>query len=1219
MRLVIDMQGAQTISRLRGIGRYTLSLVQALLRQGSAHNEFWLILNSQLPPLAETVHRQLCCHLPPNRIVTCRLPRIPPWTDPASLWWQRTGESCREAFLADLRPDWVLVTSLFEGSDQSFAHTSVGALFAEVRTAVVLYDLIPLLNAETYLRGAELRAWYMAKIENLRRADRLLAISAYTRQEAIDALGLAPQQIVTIGAAYDADLFRPSPEDPTDRDDLRHRYGITDPYLMYNGALEPRKNLEGLLKAYAQLPSEIRQRFQVVFVGEVGEKEQLFFHNLALQQGFADRLILTGRVNDADLVRLFRCAALFVFPSLHEGFGLPALEAMACGTPTIGSNLTSIPEVIGRADALFDPRSPASIAEAICRVLSDAAFAKELGEYGLQQAQTFSWDKCAQLALETLEHSQEQGPNDHTDWPQLAAERQQRYRTLVQAIAGLGKPRSDDDLKVVASCIAANRQAAEMVFRGVSLGARLRWRIEGPFDSTYSLALLNRETAMALQTLGHDVALHSTEGPGDFAPSTDFLAMHPELARLHRRERTLPAEHADVTSRNLYPPRVKDMSSRLNLLHHFAWEESGLPVQWVDDFNLYLQGMTCLSSHVRKILIDNGVEIPLAISGCGVDHWQRVEAESGYQVPARRFRFLHVSSCFPRKGIDALLAAFGQAFTASDDVSLIIKTFRNPHNELDRWLAEARAAHNAYPDVVVIEEDLPESHLKALFQQCHVLVAPSRAEGFGLPLAEAMLSGLAVVTTNWGGQTDFCTEQSAWLVDYTFAPARSHFDLSASVWAEPDIRHLSQRLREVYAASEEERCARVRSGQKMLLARFGWLQVAERLVEAVQHWSRPHGRPEPRIGWITTWNIRCGIASYSQHLIQAIAAPVTILAAERAHQETASNEPDTVVRCWNQRSDSLERLASALQKHRLDTLVFQFNYYFFDFEALSSFLDKQLALGHIVVLMLHATNDPPSDATKRLALLVPVLKRCHRLLVHSVADLNRLLALGLTENVTLFPHGILDYQPSCQTSSKARASFLMGSFGFFLPHKGLLELIEALAIIRRQGIDVRLRMVNAEYPIPDSAQLIKEARKLIRQQQLDNFCELHTDYLDDNRCLELLEECDLLVFPYQHTGESASGAVRFGLATERPVAVTPLEIFNDVAPAVHFLPGTTPEALAEGIVHWLQQCQNDEILIQQMTTKAQRWREHHYYSRLGNRLLGMCRALHNEAIYTLNK
>ena len=138
-----------------------------------------------------------------------------------------------------------------------------------------------------------------------------------------------------------------------------------------------------------------------------------------------------------------------------------------------------------------------------------------------------------------------------------------------------------------------------------------------------------------------------------------------------------------------------------------------------------------------------------------------IAPDVSYRIEGKSFRFLHVSSCFPRKGADILLKAYGQAFTRRDDVTLVIKTFQNPHNEIHRWLAEARAETEEFPEVLIIEDDLTDAQLKSVYEQCQTMVAPSRAEGFGLPMAEAMLSGLAVITTGWSGQLDFCNEKTA--------------------------------------------------------------------------------------------------------------------------------------------------------------------------------------------------------------------------------------------------------------------------------------------------------------------------------------------------------------------------------------------------------------------------------------------------------------------------
>ena len=270
------------------------------------------------------------------------------------------------------------------------------------------------------------------------------------------------------------------------------------------------------------------------------------------------------------------------------------------------------------------------------------------------------------------------------------------------------------------------------------------------------------------------------------------------------RSQELGQRDADVTSRILYPPRVDDMASPVNMLHHYAWEESGFPLEWVEEFNKHLQAITCLTPHVEKILIDHGVTVPVSVSGCGIDHWDRIVTDSTFRLPHTGFKFLHVSSCFPRKGADLLLKAYGRAFSSLDDVVLVIKTFPNPHNEIDRWLREAVGDRRDFPRVEIIIEDFDNSRLKALYEACDVLVAPSRAEGFGLPMAEAMMSGLPVITTAWGGQLGFCKPEIAWLVDYQFERAQTHFRLSDSVWATADIGHLADTMRSVFEFPKKE-------------------------------------------------------------------------------------------------------------------------------------------------------------------------------------------------------------------------------------------------------------------------------------------------------------------------------------------------------------------------------------------------------------------------------
>ncbi len=1219
MRIVLDLQGAQTESRFRGIGRYSMALAQAIARNAGEH-EIWVVLNCRFPVAIEIVRAAFKGFIPEERIIVFDVPPLVSWESPANVWRRGAAELIRENFLLELRPDVVHVSSLFEGENLCDATHSIGTFGPHIATAVTLYDLIPLLNPENYLGSGGARQWYMDKVENLKRADLLLSISEHTRQEAMVALGIEGDRIVNISSAH-TENFRPSHLDDTGKRALFSQYGIILPYLMYNGALESRKNLDRLLQAFSLLPIELRNRYQLVFVGKVSDFDRQRLEHLARKLGIHEQLVLTGHVPDEDLVALFSYCALFVFPSLHEGFGLPALEAMACGVPTIGSNVTSIPEVIGRTDALFDPLDPNDIAEKITQALTDEVFRLSLCEHALTQASKFSWDICAKRAIAAFErlHENRQAPKP-SSWSAIATEREQGYRRLINAIADIPRQPvapSDADLMVTADCIANNRLQTDRIARSRELPENITWRIEGPFDSSYSLALLNRETARALVTLGHHVCLHSTEGPGDFPPNPDFLRAYPDIARLYARCQELSSADADVTSRNLYPPRVADMDCRMNLLHHYAWEESGFPLEWIESFNEHLQGMTCLSRHVEKIMGDHGVTVPMSVSGCGVDHWVRIASDKTYQIKAKSFRFLHVSSCFPRKGADLLLKAYGRMFTSADDVTLVIKTFPNPHNEIHQWLADARSEQGHFPDVLIIEEDMSDPQLKSLYEQCHAMVAPSRAEGFGLPMAEAMLSGLAVITTGWGGQVDFCNKDTAWLVDYSFVPARTHFGLFNSVWAEPDIEHLAQIMRVVYDMPPVSRNERAERGKQLLLEKFRWFDVAKRLASSARTWSQMPALTQPRIGWVTTWNTRCGIAAYSAHLVENMPGNITILA-PRSAQLTQVDGPE-VARCWDVgEEDTLDELAGRIDEHRIDTLMVQFNYGFFNLEQFNRFLNGQLDAGRVVVLMMHSTSDPVHIPHKRLEKLRGTLARCHRILVHAPGDLNRLKTLGLIENVALFPHGIRNYTPNLQAHVVSKEDcFTIVSYGFFLPHKGLLEIIEALALLRQAGKKVRLHMVNAEYPVPESAALIQKAKEKISTLNLSEHIKLTTEFLPDDESISLLAVADLIVFPYQNTGESSSAAVRYGLATGRPVATTPLPIFDDVAPAVYTLPGISPAAIAQGIEQLISEITSETGMAKEK--EAARWRTAHRWVILSQRLYGMLKQLNNTDATALPK
>jgi glycosyltransferase involved in cell wall biosynthesis len=1199
VKLLFDLQALQNESRNRGIGRYVKSLFDALARRSDV--ELYGLLNGAMHETLGPAHDHVAGKIGAERVLV--FPGIAGSCEHISENKDRRklSEAAYEAFVAEFGADVLLIGSAVEGfgDDTCLSLKNRGASYLK---SVILYDLIPFFDPDKYLGDSKTKAWYADRIRQLEAADILLAISESSRLEVLTCLEKNPESSISISTAIDSGVF--SPEGP-DNIEMLQRLGITKPFLMHTSAIEPRKNFDGLIKAFAALPSDVRTGYQLVLVGSANDATRQGLSELAHGLGLSDSdVLMPGFVPDPELAQLYRACRLFVFPSFHEGFGLPALEAMACGCPTIGSNVTSIPEVIGNPAYTFDPADTAAMSALMLHLLSDEKAWAKAKAHAIKHAAKFSWEGVADRAVAALKAALSGcAPRPAQSFPSA-----ERMATHVAQRVDLPACPSDDVTRLAHCLVAAKdelvaKQAAALPKKGKT------WRIEGPFDSSYSLALVNRETARAMAGQGWQVALHSTEGPGDFPANPDFLAANPDLAAMHERAAKGSHKRSFAVSRLLYPPRLADMASPINALHHYAWEESGFPQAWVDDFNSSLTMMTALSTHVEKIMIDNGVSVPMVTSGCGVDHWDRVVPDLAYRIEARGFRFLHVSSCFPRKGVDALLAAYEVAFTIDDDVSLVIKTFDNPHNDVRERLAALQAGNPRYPHVVLIFADLADAELKSLYGQCDVMVGPSFAEGYGLPFAEAMLSGIPVITTNWGGQLDFCNPGNSWLVDYRFERAKTHFGLWASAWARVDVASLAHAMLEAHAASTETRAAMSARGREQLMARHQWRHVAQRLTASAATLATVP-RHEPRIGWISSWHSKCGIATYSQHLMAAMPGEVTVFSPVN---ETQLLGRDGSIRTWKQSKESSDlcRVLAHPQAQPLDAFVIQFNYGFYNHSDLACFITQAKALGKSVIICLHSTIDPVHEADVanfRLAWLAPALAACDRVLVHAIDDLNRLKAIGLVDNVALFPHGVLRRvdAPSAQPEKGVPT---IATYGFALPHKGLPEMLQALRRLHDGGRMVKLRMVNAEYPVPVSAALIEELKKQVRELGLAGSVEMHNRFLSDEESMALLSDSDLIVFPYQNTAESASGAVRYGMAVERPVAVTPLPIFADLDGATFRLAGTGPADLADGIAAALDAISANAPETSAIAEQASRWRDQHDYRVVGRRLFNMCKAL----------
>ncbi len=265
------------------------------------------------------------------------------------------------------------------------------------RSVVTVHDLGYLYYPQAHTRWA--RAYLRwSTCYNARSAAHIIADSRATQRDLLQHCQAAPQRVSVVYPGCDSDVHRHSAAEAAA---ILERYRIPSPYVIFVGTLQPRKNIGGLLDAFAQVATG-SSAAHLAIVGKQGWLYERLYAQVR-RLGLEGRVHFTGYVPQEDLDVLLQGAQVFVLPSLYEGFGLPVLEAMASGTPVICSNVSSLPEVAGDAAILVDPQDTAQLAQALERVLDDAGLRSDLAQRGLRQAKRFAWEECARQTLEILE------------------------------------------------------------------------------------------------------------------------------------------------------------------------------------------------------------------------------------------------------------------------------------------------------------------------------------------------------------------------------------------------------------------------------------------------------------------------------------------------------------------------------------------------------------------------------------------------------------------------------------------------------------------------------------------------------------------------------------------------------------------------------------------------------------------------------------------------
>lgn len=372
MRIAIDYTPA--VFQGAGIGRHTRGLVHALAPIAGGHDVTLVVFGR--PPAG---------HLPAP--AGFRLRVVPISNRWLTIGWHRLR--------VPLPVDW-----LAGASDLYHASDFVLPPVRNARSLLTVHDLSFLTTPQCAEAG--LRSYLTSVVpRSVARATHVLADSASTRRDLVRILGVPDEKVSVVYPGVEQ-RFCPQ-EDGAELQRVRERYGIGgNPYILGVGTLEPRKNWPALIRAWAQLRHERRIPHRLVIAGGKGWLTEGIFE-AADATGLRAEIIFAGFVADADLPALYSAADAFVLPSLYEGFGIPVLEAMACGTPVVCSDNSSLPEAAGDAALLVDANDPVALAAAILDAVDDGALRGELRHRGFEQARRFTWEASARALLDIYE------------------------------------------------------------------------------------------------------------------------------------------------------------------------------------------------------------------------------------------------------------------------------------------------------------------------------------------------------------------------------------------------------------------------------------------------------------------------------------------------------------------------------------------------------------------------------------------------------------------------------------------------------------------------------------------------------------------------------------------------------------------------------------------------------------------------------------------------
>ncbi|MBI3416683.1 MAG: glycosyltransferase [Verrucomicrobia bacterium] len=686
-----------------------------------------------------------------------------------------------------------------------------------VETTSIFYDVTPLrFYIDSWKKPAQHA--YLERLAQLAaRAPRLLAISECTRQEVINCGLLGADRVHTIMAGLNRAETQPQISPAVIRD-IRKKYGVTQPFFLHVGSLDPHKNFTAVIQAMGAMRGAARAQLVVV-----GQKEH-FLKQIAehCEQMKMRDIIFTGFIPRADLEVLYRDAVALLFLSMWEGFGFPVLEAMAQDCPVITTGVSSIPEVAGDAALMFRPNDVAAIGRAMVELLKNPRQRDAMRVKGRAQAAKFSWENTARASIAV--------------WEEMLGLTSQPTRVTVPG--NFPSPILQIKPTPPQSPVTTTLQPLEVAHRDVVWFAP--W--QNPSGYCSEAFSLTQDLPRSLKLDFFAVAKTKSKSFVEGLPKNLQKHLSEHLRSRAEVAGKICVTHTPGSSFAPQPGAAYNIGRTM-------FETDRLPLAWVTRCN-QMDEVWVPSEFNRETFAASGVErdklvvIPGAVDA---NHFDPVR-HTALPLPNRaKFNFLSVFEWSSRKGGDVLLSAYLREFSAQDDVCLYLRAYlvNQPDGDptqtirrlIDQHAATLVLGDKQLPRIEILAEQIPTAELPRLYKAVDCLVAPSRGEGWGRPHHEAMMMGVPVIATNWSGNTAFMNAENSYLIDYELVevtrtePELWHY--RGHRWADPKENHLRELMRRVQQ-NPAEAVAKGKVARSRMQARFSCEAVAAQVVARLE-------------------------------------------------------------------------------------------------------------------------------------------------------------------------------------------------------------------------------------------------------------------------------------------------------------------------------------------------------------------------------------------------